>query len=105
MATIRKIDMTKGSILKAVLLFAIPICIGDMLQQLYNTVDGKEEHLIRPGVGEGFEEEIIEACSCIRAGKPESDVLPLSESIAIIRLMDRVRRQIGVKYPFEREDV
>ena len=61
--------------------------------------------MIRPGVGEGFEEEIIEACSCIRAGKPESDVLPLSESIAIIRLMDRVRRQIGVKYPFEREDV
>ena len=39
MATTRKIDMTKGSILKAVILFAIPICIGDMLQQLYNTVD------------------------------------------------------------------
>lgn len=39
MASSRNIDMTKGSILKAVLLFAIPICIGDMLQQLYNTVD------------------------------------------------------------------
>ena len=39
MATTRKVDMTKGSILKAVILFAIPICIGDMLQQLYNTVD------------------------------------------------------------------
>ncbi|MBQ8038672.1 MAG: MATE family efflux transporter, partial [Lachnospiraceae bacterium] len=39
MASTRKVDMTKGSILKAVILFAIPICIGDMLQQLYNTVD------------------------------------------------------------------
>ena len=35
MAATRKIDMTKGYILKAVLLFAIPICIGDMLQQFH----------------------------------------------------------------------
>lgn len=31
--------MTKGSIMKLVILFALPICIGNMLQQLYNTVD------------------------------------------------------------------
>lgn len=35
----RKIDMTKGSIMKLVLLFALPICIGNVLQQLYSTVD------------------------------------------------------------------
>ena len=34
-----KIDMTQGSILKVVVLFAIPICIGDILQQMYNTID------------------------------------------------------------------
>lgn len=34
-----KIDMTSGSIMKLVLLFALPICIGNILQQLYNTVD------------------------------------------------------------------
>lgn len=34
-----KIDMTKGSIMKNVLLFAIPIVIGNILQQLYTTVD------------------------------------------------------------------
>ncbi len=33
------IDMTKGSIMKLVVLFALPICIGNILQQLYNTVD------------------------------------------------------------------
>lgn len=74
-------------------------------KELFVTIDGKEEHLVRPGIGEGFEEEIMEACNCIRAGKLESDVLPLSESISIIRQMDRVRRQIGVKYPFEGENV
>ncbi len=35
----KKVDMTQGSIMKLVLLFAIPICIGNVLQQLYNTVD------------------------------------------------------------------
>ena len=34
-----KIDMTQGSIMKLVLLFALPICAGNILQQLYNTVD------------------------------------------------------------------
>ena len=35
----KKIDMTKGSIIKNVLLFAIPIVIGNILQQMYTTVD------------------------------------------------------------------
>lgn len=39
MKTVRKIDMTHGSIMKQVLLFALPICVGNVLQQLYGTVD------------------------------------------------------------------
>jgi putative MATE family efflux protein len=35
----KKIDMTTGSIMRNVLLFAIPIIIGNVLQQLYTTVD------------------------------------------------------------------
>lgn len=35
----KKIDMTKGSIVRLVFLFALPICAGNMLQMLYNTVD------------------------------------------------------------------
>lgn len=34
-----KIDMTKGPVMKLVVLFALPICIGNVLQQLYSTVD------------------------------------------------------------------
>ncbi|MCM1134349.1 MAG: MATE family efflux transporter [Clostridium sp.] len=39
MHTSKNIDMTKGPIMKLVALFALPICIGNILQQLYNTVD------------------------------------------------------------------
>lgn len=35
----KKLDMTKGSIMKLVFLFALPICAGNILQMLYNTVD------------------------------------------------------------------
>ncbi len=31
--------MTEGPILKLIILFALPMCIGNILQQLYNTVD------------------------------------------------------------------
>lgn len=39
MKTTKKIDMTTGSITKNTLFFAIPICIGNILQLLYTTVD------------------------------------------------------------------
>lgn len=35
----KKLDMTKGPVMKLVVLFALPICIGNVLQQLYTTVD------------------------------------------------------------------
>lgn len=39
MQSTKKIDMTQGAIMKLVVLFALPICAGNILQQLYNTVD------------------------------------------------------------------
>ena len=35
----RKIDMTKGPIMRLIILFALPLCAGNILQQLYGTVD------------------------------------------------------------------
>lgn len=39
MKAAKKVDMTQGAIMKRVLLFALPICVGNVLQQLYGTVD------------------------------------------------------------------
>lgn len=59
----------------------------------------------KPSLGDGFEEEILEASLCIASGKTESDRLPLSETIAILRQMDTIRAEIGLKYPLEGEPV
>jgi len=38
---------------------------------------------------------------CIQAGKLESDIMPHSESVTLMRTMDRIRNQWGLKYPME----
>ncbi len=65
--------------------------------------NGEEKHIKRPCSGNGFEEEITEACECIRQGRLQSSIMPLSESKAILSQMDDIRRQIGIKYPLEGE--
>ena len=37
--TRKDIDMTQGVIWKQLLLFALPLMVGNLFQQLYNTVD------------------------------------------------------------------
>jgi len=65
--------------------------------------NGEERIVSKPFIGNGFEEEIIEACNCIISGKKESDILGLSKSIAVLKMMDEVRRQNGLVYPFDAE--
>ncbi len=52
----------------------------------------------------GFEYEIEEAMSCIRAGRPGSRIMPLARTLSTLQVMDDIRRQIGLAYPFEKED-
>jgi len=49
----------------------------------------------------GFEYQIEEAQRCIKAGKLESPLMPLAATIDNLRVLDEVRKQIGVTYPFE----
>jgi predicted dehydrogenase len=49
----------------------------------------------------GFEGEIEEAMQCVRAGFIESPQMPHAETLAIVKWMDELRRQLGVAYPFE----
>lgn len=50
----------------------------------------------------GMQLEATEAERCIRDGLLESPLVPLDESIAIMRVLDAIRAQIGVRYPGER---
>jgi len=49
----------------------------------------------------GFEGEIEEAQACIRAGLIESPRMSHAETLALLGWMDEIRRQLGVRYPFE----
>jgi predicted dehydrogenase len=49
----------------------------------------------------GFEYEIAEAQRCIRAGLIESPRMTHADTLATLGWMDEIRRQVGVRYPFE----
>jgi len=62
------------------------------------------EHIRLPlGGYNGYEYEALEVMDCIRAGKLESDIMPLDESLSIMRTLDEVRAQWGYTYPSEVE--
>lgn len=66
--------------------------------------DGTEpelEPLKFPFDGNGYQFEAVEFMNCIRSGKLESAVMPLSESLSIMKTLDVLRAQWGVKYPME----
>ena len=48
--------------------------------------------------GSGLADEAVEVMRCLRSGETESPLVPLDETVALMRLMDDVRRQLGVTY-------
>src|SRR5258708_5304884 len=54
-----------------------------------------------PTVGNGYNYEAIETGNCIRAGKTESETMPLDETLSIMGTLDKIRAQWGLKYPNE----
>lgn len=53
----------------------------------------------RTSIGYAFEAR--EAMACLREGRTESAAMPLDETLAIMRTLDRIRAQWGLKYPSE----
>ena len=65
-------------------------------------VDGKEPvEFAEAFEVNGFEYEIREAQSCVLEGKIESSVMTAAQSIAVMEIMDEVRRQNALVFPFE----
>jgi predicted dehydrogenase len=52
-----------------------------------------------PVVGQGYGNEIIEVGRCLRAGATVSDLVPPQQTISLMRQMDDLRAQIGLRYP------
>jgi predicted dehydrogenase len=68
------------------------------------TLDRPEKEPIRvelPLKGNGYHYQAEAVMACMRAGKLESDLMSLSETLSIMETMDRIRAQWGVRYPME----
>lgn len=66
------------------------------------SVDGQPDELIDvPSVGNGYNYEAAEVGRCLREGRTESEVMPLDETLAIVKTLDELRAQWGLRYPGE----
>ena len=61
----------------------------------------REKVLKCPFKGNGFSFEAEEVMRCLREGRLESQIMPLEESLSIMKTMDFIRAQWGLKYPME----
>ncbi len=52
-------------------------------------------------VGNGYNYEADEVARCVFAGKTESEIMPLDETLSLARTMDALRASWGLRYPFE----
>ncbi len=71
----------------------------DRLWQRLQRLPGKAMSF--PLEGNGYNYEAAEVMRCLRAGALESPIMPLDETLAIMRLMDDIRAQWGLRYPME----
>ncbi len=63
---------------------------------------GQADELIElPIAGNGYNYEAAEVMRCLRAGLTESDLMPLDESLELMRTLDAIRAPWGLKYPGE----
>lgn len=63
---------------------------------------GRQEYSFPPE-HEGHAHQFVHAAKMIRHGRTESEVMPLDETLRLMRRMDAIRRDAGIRYPGEQE--
>ncbi len=61
--------------------------------------DGTARTVATPYLGNGYVHEALEATRCMREGLLESPGMTLDDTLALMRLLDTMRGQIGLHYP------
>lgn len=66
------------------------------------SISGQPDEVIElPLTGNGYNYQAVEVMDCLRAGRLESQTMPLDETLAIMQTMDQIRALWGLKYPLE----
>jgi predicted dehydrogenase len=63
---------------------------------------GPAQTWTEPMIGTGLAHEALEVVRCLRNGELESPLVPLAETVALMRQMDEIRQQVGVRYAADR---
>jgi predicted dehydrogenase len=64
----------------------------------YGESDPVTEAISGEVIGTGLANEALEVIRCLRNGETESPLVPLDETVSLMRLMDRIRAKIGLTY-------
>jgi predicted dehydrogenase len=56
------------------------------------------ETITRTPIGAGYAHELIEVDECLRAGRTESAVMPLADTLAVQRMLEEAAEQLGVRH-------
>ena len=59
---------------------------------------GEPETITRRQLGGGYAHELIEVTECLRAGRAESAVMPLADTLAVQRVLGKAAAQLGVAH-------
>ena len=60
------------------------------------------ETITRPPLGGGYAHELIEVTECVRAGRTESAVMPLDDTLAVMAVLEQAGDQLGVTWSEDR---
>ena len=68
--------------------------------------DGTSEDFDYPlDEGNGYQYEALHVMECLRAGKTESDIMPLDETLTLMKTLDEIRKQWGLQYDADMQEV
>jgi len=56
------------------------------------------EEITLPQLGSGYSHELIEVTECVRAGRSESAVMPLADTVAVQDVLEQAAGQLGVTF-------
>ncbi|MGY1748227.1 Gfo/Idh/MocA family protein [Modestobacter sp. SYSU DS0511] len=64
--------------------------------------DAEPEEITLPPTGAGYSHELAEVTGCVRAGRTESAVMPLADTLAVMGVLEQAAGQLGVAFVEDR---
>ena len=65
---------------------------------MLHRVGAEPETITRQPMGAGYAHELIEVNECLRAGRSESAVMPLADTLAVQTVLGEAAEQLGVRH-------